>query len=118
MDLTTSLRDLLSTALRAAMKARDKQAVSALRSALARIANAEAVPIDTMPAAGAIGEGSVGHGAADAPRGELDESEIRALVEAEVTEHEQAADLLAASGQVAVADGLRARAAVLRSHLG
>jgi uncharacterized protein len=114
MDLRTSLQ----AAVPAAMKARDKEAVSALRSALARIANAEAVPIDTMPAAGAIGEGPVGHGAADAPRRQLDESEIRALVMAEVTEHEQAADLLAASGQVAVADGLRAQAAVLRSHLG
>lgn len=114
MDLTTSLRD----ALRAAMKAKDKAAVSALRSALARIANAEAVPIDTMPSAGAIGQGSVGLGAADAPRRELAESQIRALVEAEALEHEQAADRLAASGFEAVADGLRAQAAVLRSHLG
>lgn len=114
MDLTTSL----NAALPAAMKARDRVAVSALRSALARISNAEAVSIDTMPSAGAIGEGSVGLGAADAPRRELAESEVRALVEAEVTEHEQAADQLAASGFEAVADGLRAQAAVLRSHLG
>lgn len=114
MDLTTSLR----LALPAAMKARDKAAVSALRSALARIANAEAVPIDSVPAAGPIGDRSVGLGAADAPRRELHESEIRALVEAEVAEQEQAADQLAASGFAAVADGLRAQAAVLRSHLG
>ena len=41
------VRDRLGRALRDALKARDQVAASALRSALAAIGNAEAVPVGT-----------------------------------------------------------------------
>ena len=47
--LDMSVRARLSAALPVAMKARDRVAVAALRSALAAVANAEAVPVDSVP---------------------------------------------------------------------
>ena len=85
----SGLRDRMAAALTAAMKARDRVAVAALRSALARVANAEAVHIDTVPRAGALHDAAVGAGAADAPRRELTEADVREVVEAEVAEHER-----------------------------
>ena len=73
------------------MKARDRVAVAALRSALARVCNAEAVHVDTVAAAGALHDAPIGAGAADAPRRELTEADVRGIVEAEVAEHEHAA---------------------------
>ena len=77
-----SIAPVLRTALRSAMRERDRPAVDAIRSALARIANAEAVPIETVPRAGAIEEAAIGVGVADAPRRVLDEAEMRTLVAA------------------------------------
>ena len=73
------------------MKARDRVAVAALRSALARVSNAEAVHVDSVPRAGAIEDAPAGAGAADAPRRELTEADVRGIVEAEVAEHDHAA---------------------------
>ena len=56
-----SIREDLQSALTEAMKAKDMTAVGALRSALAAIGNAEAVPMTVLPAAGAI-EAVVGLG--------------------------------------------------------
>ena len=86
-----SIAPVLRTALRSAMRERDRPAVDAIRSALARIANAEAVPIETVPRAGAIEEAAIGVGVADAPRRVLDEAEMRTLVAAEADELAQAA---------------------------
>lgn len=47
--MASSLPDRLQAALRAALKQRDTAAVSALRSALAAIGNAEALPVPTPP---------------------------------------------------------------------
>lgn len=117
MNDESGLRERLAAELKAAMKSRDRVALSALRSALARIANAEAVPIDTLRAAGAIEEGAVGVGAADAPRRDLDDAAVRALVEAEADEHDHAAGLLESSGQTELAASLRTQAQTLRSFL-
>jgi uncharacterized protein YqeY len=111
------LRERMGAALPAAMRARDRVAVSALRSALARVSNAEAVHIDTVPRAGAVHDAAVGAGAADAPRRELSEAEVRALVEAEVAEHEHAARHLTDVGRPDDAARVRAEADVLRAHL-
>ncbi len=75
------------------MKARDAAAVSALRSALAAIDNAESVDAPSVgkkysgPIAGAVS----GLGAAEAPRRELSEDEIEDIVRAEVAERRAAA---------------------------
>ncbi len=90
-DPTTGLRDRMGAALTSSMKARDREAVAALRSALARVSNAEAVHVDSVPRAGAIEQARVGAGAADAPRRELTEDDVRGIVEAEVAENDHAA---------------------------
>jgi uncharacterized protein len=111
------LRDHLSAALREAMLARDPVACSALRSALAAVANSEAVPVDTMPAAGAAEHAPLGAGAADAPRRELSEHDVLAVVEAEVVEHERAAAHLSAAGRPDDAARVAELARVLRTVL-
>lgn len=120
MELTAApgLRDRLAAALPVAMRSRDRVAVSALRSALARVSNAEAVHIDTVQRAGAIEHAYVGPGAADAARRELTESEVRTLVEDEVRERVDAATHLVEVGRPEVAERLLGEAAVLRAHLG
>ena len=52
--MSDDLRARLADALPAAMRARARVAVSALRSALAAVATAEAVPAHSAPAAGAL----------------------------------------------------------------
>lgn len=116
--MSEDLRTSLSSALRPAMRARDAAAVAALRSALAAVANAEAVPIEHAPPAGALEQTRVGVGAADAPRRELTEDAVREVVRGEVVEREEAAGLLDGHGRVDEAARLRAEAAVLREHLG
>jgi uncharacterized protein len=116
-DPSTGLRERMGAALTASMKARDRVAVAALRSALARVANAEAVHVDSAPAAGALEEAPIGAGAADAPRRELTEAEVHEIVEAEVAEHENAARHLTDVGRPDDAARVRAEADVLRALL-
>ncbi|HKS50953.1 MAG TPA: hypothetical protein VJS67_03700 [Pseudonocardiaceae bacterium] len=81
----------------AALKAQDRVAIAALRSALAAIENAEApaadqaglATVDSEHIAGSI----VGLGAAEAPRRQLTESDLRAIVETQVQQR-----LVAATG--------------------
>jgi len=112
-----SVRARLSAALPVAMKARDRVAVAALRSALAAVANAEAVPVDSAPRAGALEDAASGPGAADAPRRELTEDDVRALVVGEVEDRDRAAAELAGLGRVEDAARLTAEADVLRTAL-
>lgn len=111
------LRAALSAGLVPAMRARDAVTVSALRSALAALGNAEAVPSGDRPRAGAMEEAALGVGAADVPRRELSEDEVRAVVEQEVAERVQAADRLRALGRPADGERPEAEAAVLRGLL-
>ena len=111
------LRDRMGVALTTAMKGRDRVAVAALRSALGRISNAEAVPVDVMPPAGAIEQARLGAGAAEAPRRELTEADVRLIVGAEVAEHDRAAQHLIAAGRPDDAARVTAEADVLRALL-
>lgn len=117
MSVGTPLRERLSSALGPAMKARDRVAVAALRSAMAAIGNAEAVPVDTAPRAGAVEDAATGVGAADAPRRHLSEDDVRAVVVGEVEERDGAARELASLGRAEDAARLTAEADVLRRHL-
>jgi uncharacterized protein len=112
-----NLRGQMAAALTEAMRSRDRVAVTALRSALAAVANAEAVPVDTMPRAGAVESTPVGAGAADAPRRELTEHDVRAVVAAELAEHEHSAAHLRGAGRPEEAERVAAEAAVLRELL-
>jgi uncharacterized protein YqeY len=111
---TTMRRDLT-----AALKARDRVAVSALRSALAAIDNAEAVPAPDarMSSSEHVAGAAVGVGSAEAARRELTPDDLHAIVAAEVAERVDAATGYARSGRQDAADRLRAEADVLRRYL-
>ena len=82
------IQERVRAALREALSARDKVAVSALRSALAAIGNAEAVPAQRIRAAGGTSEhfaGAVaGLGTAETERRSLTEAEVSAIIQDEV----------------------------------
>jgi uncharacterized protein len=113
-------RTRLRTALLAARKDRDIARVSALRSALSAIDNAETpdgVRLDA-PSSGKIAGGVVGLGAAEVERRELSDAQIRELLRAEIDERLTAARQAAGGGHGERATVLRAEAAVLTNLLG
>jgi uncharacterized protein len=113
-------RALLRRSLLAARKERDATRVSALRSVLGAIDNAEAPP--SVPVAsttsGQIAGAVAGLGATEVARRELSDEQIRELVCAEVDERLSAAVDFAAGGHAERAAALRAEAAVVRDLLG
>ncbi|WP_285576968.1 hypothetical protein [Actinoallomurus iriomotensis] len=111
-----SLRLRMRQALPEAMRARDKVAVSALRSALAALDNAEAVPVDGSGPRG-LEQSPVGVGATEAVRRELSERGMADIVRAEAGERLEAAARLTAPAQADRATRLRAEAAVLMRFL-
>ena len=118
----SQIRQRLQLALREALKARDTIATSALRSALAAIDNAGAVPPAPAPAAGAGGPhvaGAVaGLGAAEAERRSLTAAEVEEIVRTEVAERQAAARDYDRVGHAEQADRLRREADVLMSVIG
>lgn len=118
--MRATLREHLTTAL----KARDRVAITALRSALAAIDNAEAVPAD-HPLDSVTGDKHVvtgneyvagaatGLGAADVERRHLTEADVRSIVENEVRERSVAAQEYERLGRTDFAGRLRAEAEVL-----
>ncbi|MEV0432773.1 hypothetical protein [Nocardia sp. NPDC050413] len=112
----TALRDRLRTALKPAMKARDRSAVSALRSALAAIDNAEAVDVGDAKA-GALEDSAVGLGAAEARRRELTEDDIVEIVRHEINERRITAGEYDRLGAVDQRDQVTAEADVLSAFL-
>ena len=113
--MPTDLRTVLQSALLPAMRAGDADTVAVVRSALAAIANAEAVPApsitpaDEGPVAGAV----TGVGSTEAPRRELTADEVREVVEHERQDRVQAAEESEAGGLGEYAARLRTQAAIL-----
>ncbi|MFF1443652.1 hypothetical protein [Streptomyces sp. NPDC058295] len=100
------------------MRARDKVAVSALRTTLAALDNAEAVPVGEVELRGsALEQSPVGAGATEAARRELSEQSVLAVVRAEADERLDAAARLTAPAHADRAALLRAEAAVLLRFL-
>ncbi|MGW2601079.1 hypothetical protein [Streptomyces klenkii] len=100
------------------MRARDKAAVSALRSALAALDNAEAVPVGEAELRGvALEHAPVGAGATEAARRELSEDHVVDVVRAEAAERLEAAEQLSAPAHAGRSAQLRAEAAVLLRFL-
>ena len=130
-EATEDIRARMRRGLVDAMKARDQQAVSALRSTLARIDNAEAVDADGLDADGLDAEpalyrgvrrpavaGSVlGVGAAEVDRRVLTPEEMAAVVRDDVEEREMAAEVLERVGRPDHAERLRAQAKLLTTYL-
>lgn len=84
-----SVRHDLQRRLTQGLRTRDRAVVAACRTALAAIANAEAVPVEPRRT-GAIEHSPVGVAAAEAPRRHLGEDEIRSLVRSELVERREA----------------------------
>ena len=115
------IKTRLRRALGVALKARDAGAVSALRSAMSAIGNAEAV----TPAARPAGTGSAhfagtvaGLGAGEAQRRLLTEADADAIVRQEAAEREAAAGEYERGGHAAEAARLREGARALMAVLG
>ena len=120
MDGST-VRERLQKALREALTARDKIAVSALRSALAAIDNAGAVPPGPAPAASDGSQHVAGAaaeiGAGEGERRTLSEEDIGEIVRAEVAERHAAARDYEQRGHADRVGRLRHEAHVLISAL-
>ncbi|MFC6012811.1 hypothetical protein [Nocardia lasii] len=110
------LRERLRAALKAAMKARDRGAVSALRSTLGAIDNAEAVDIGAVKA-GALEDSPVGLGAAEVRRRDLTEADVEDIVRREIEERRTAAAEYVRAGAVERGDQLIAEADALTALL-
>jgi uncharacterized protein len=119
------VRSRLQGALRAAMKDRDRVAVSALRSALAAIANAEAVPVPEAfgrPTAAPVGNahdaGTItGPAGAEVRRREVTEDEATAIAAGEAAERRAAAREYRTAGHADRAGRLLREAEVIESAL-
>jgi uncharacterized protein len=111
------LAERLREGLRTAIKERDRVAVSALRSTLAAIENAEAVDVTGAAQRGMAIEQSPGLGGAEVQRRALTEGEITRIVATELSDREAAARTYATAGQTERADRLLAEVAVLRGYL-
>jgi uncharacterized protein YqeY len=118
------MRDRLAIALRGALRGRDQAATAALRSALAAIANAEAIEPDSRPAGQPVVASehlagtAAGLGAAEAPRKVVTEADAAAIVRAEIEERQLAARQYEQSGHDARAERLRTEIEVLSAVLG
>jgi uncharacterized protein YqeY len=113
-------RARIRRALTAAMKARDATAISALRSALAAIDNAEAPDVSEAPAGqtGVIAGGVAGLGAGEVARRELSDAEVEAIVRGEITERQSEAGDRERTGHHDRAVVLLAEAAALAGVVG
>jgi uncharacterized protein YqeY len=113
-------RTLVRRSLLAARKERDATRVTALRSVLGAIDNAEApasVPV-TGQTSGQLAGAVKGLGATEVARRELSDEQIRDLVRSEIDERLSAADDFTAGGHAERAATLHAEATVLRDLLG
>ena len=121
-DAAQAFRAALRHGLVTALKARDTDALAALRTTIAAIDNAEAVPVpvpDTSrPATSVHIAGSrSGPGSAEAARRQLSASELRDILRAQITEHTREADRYDALGRADAAERLRRQARTLTAYL-
>jgi hypothetical protein len=102
------------------MRERDRAATSALRSAVAAIENAEAVPVvdrPTVATSADVAGAALGIGAAEAERLVLDATDERRVVAAELVALAEAEAAYAAAGDTERATAASAGARVLRDVL-
>jgi hypothetical protein len=120
MQTDDDLRPHLRRRLSAAVRNRDRIAVSALRDAIAALDNAEAVEAgqdDPTQVSEHVAGGVVGLGAAEVERRILDPESQRSIVRAEIEARLAAATTYEEHGQSARADELRLGADALLAVL-
>jgi hypothetical protein len=119
-DDAQALRTALRAGLTAALKARDPDALAALRTAIAAIDNAEAVPApDTGPPAASahIAGARSGPGSTEAARQQLTVGELHNILRDQITERTREADRYQALGQASAAQRLIRQARTLEAYL-
>lgn len=109
----------LRSALKEAMRARHAAKISALRETLAAIDNAEAADPSAAPRVedGVIAGGVAGLGAGEVARRVLSPEAVRAIIERELRERQDAEATYAKLGQLEQAEHLRAQLELLTSFL-
>ncbi|MBR8743923.1 hypothetical protein [Nocardiopsis sp. MG754419] len=116
---TAALRSMLRADLTTAMKARRRDSVAALRTTIAALDNAEAVPVRGAPAetTGAhIAGAEHGVGSTEARRRALTLDEALSLLRAQIEERTSEADRYASLGAREDAERLRREADALRAY--
>jgi hypothetical protein len=119
-DEAQALRRALRQGLITAMKARDTGAVAALRTAIAAIDNAQAVPASAQAQTAAsahIAGARSGPGSTEATRRQLSRGELQHILRAQIVEHAREADRYHALNQVKAAEQLRHQARTLWAYL-
>ena len=115
------IRDRMRADLLRAMKARDGVRISVLRTALAAIDNAEAVPDGperaSAPASERVAGATAGLGSSEVDRRNLDDDEIAAVLEAQADERLAAAEMYETLGRGDDAARLRKEATLLREYV-
>lgn len=100
------------------MKERNRPAVRAIRSLLAAIDNAEAVPIQQTFDSGAhVAHAAVGAGAGDQPRRELTGADLAQIVEREARERASAQDEYLRAGREDEAQELAEELKIVSAYL-
>lgn len=97
-----TVRSRLAADLSQAMKEKNAVASQAIRSLLAGIDNAGAVQVEepvTMPMAGGIAGATEGVGSTEAPRIELSDEDIKQIIQKEIDEMAEAAELIKGSAR-------------------
>ena len=118
--MSSVLRSVLRSRLTTAMRERDRAAASVLRTAVAAIENAEAVPVDdgrTVATSADVAGAAVGLGVTEAECRRLDDATERSLVVAEVRSLLEAEAAYAAAGDRERARDAATGAALLRAVL-
>ena len=119
-DDPQALRAALRRDLVSAMKAREAESVAALRTAIAAIDNAEAVPAEGTRQATTsrhFAGARAGVGATEAARRELSGGDIRAILDDQIAGYTREADGYDALGQADAARRLRNQARLLAAYL-
>lgn len=118
------MRNSLRRDLTAALKARDRVATAALRSALTAIENAEAPSVEQVEETESpvvadehIAGAAAGPGASEVRRKQLTEADVRAIVESEIHERSATASEYERIGRDEYAQRLRSEAEVLSRYL-
>jgi uncharacterized protein len=113
------LREGLRESLKVALRARDTIAVSAIRSAMGAVDNAEAVDRSHAcpPAAGTIAKAHLGVGTGEVVRRELSGQDVVEIIRAEISDRTAAAAQYESLGRAEQASMLKGEATVLKSFL-
>lgn len=114
------LRDGLRQDLGAAIKSRQPERISVLRTMIAAIDNAEAVqpePDASPPSSGVIAHASAGVGSTEAPRRALTMTDVHAVLRKLLCEYQTHQQHYRAIQQPEAAERLRHKADILRGYL-